>query len=171
MASVHTVLPPALSLHFSEAKRATSCHGDSIDASIFHMQQSFRGLQSGVEAGSAIVIKHGVNTSGAGTGCHRNDILRHLRWNIDPVPPSTDDGFSINGSKPKLVADPQSASIGDPMSIHQSLPVGSIRYEILHVSPSQGWTEKKKKKKEYVNSVGVVTLLVGGVDTMTTYPG
>ena len=106
--------------------------------------------QSAIEAGCVVVIEHCVDTSGAGTGHHGDDILGHLRRNIDPVLPSTDDGFSIYGSEPELVTDSQPPSIGDPLPVHQSLPIGSVRYEVLHVPPRQGWTEKQRMWNYYI---------------------
>ena len=55
----------------------------------------------------------------------------------DPPPCSGHKGLSVECSKPKLVADIQPSSIGDPVPSGQDGRVGGVDYQVLHITPSQ----------------------------------
>ena len=65
------------------------------------------------------------------------DCVHLLFWYSDPPPCSGHKGLSIECSKPKLVADIQPSSIGDPVPSGQDGRVGSVDYQVLHITPSQ----------------------------------
>ena len=65
------------------------------------------------------------------------DCVHLLFWYSDPPPCSGHKGLSIKCSKPKLVADIQPSSIGDPVPSGQDGRVGGVDYQVLHITPSQ----------------------------------
>ena len=60
-----------------------------------------------------------------------------LVWDIGPVSGSSHNSLSINGSKPKVMADFQTSSIGHPVISSQYVRIRGIDNQVLDISPCQ----------------------------------
>lgn len=70
-----------------------------------------------------------------------------LHWHIDPTPSPRYHGFSINGPKPKLVADTEPSLVGGPCPVPRGgevLRVGGVYDEVLDVSPRESGAEERR---------------------------
>ena len=66
-----------------------------------------------------------------------------LWWYIDPSLGPGHHCLCINGTKAKLMRDPQSSAIGAPLSTTERVSIGGVGNEILDISPGQVRTVNK----------------------------
>ena len=74
---------------------------------------------------------------------------------------SGDQGFCIDGTKTKLMADIETGFVDHPGATDQFFSVGGVSYQVLNISPSQPRAlqeENREKRKWSASSLSTCTI-------------